>query len=154
MFSRWIDQLPQSDQSSIRTIYKFLPLEQHPWAMKAAEIADCTNQRSAPTFWKLHNFYLSHQREIAASSIVSQSRDFLSAESQADADWIMSCVENGGGQANVQRDLQLAKQLNIHSTPTVILNGRLLNLTSAEDLEASVRSMLVSKDRELPRGKE
>jgi hypothetical protein len=37
----------------------------------------------------------------------------------------MSCAEEGGGRSTVQRNLQLAKEMDIHSTPTAILNGML-----------------------------
>ena len=54
--------------NSVRIVYKDFPLEQHPWAMRAAVDANCLASQSDTAYWAYVDYVHSHGRDISGAN--------------------------------------------------------------------------------------
>ncbi|QQS45805.1 MAG: thioredoxin domain-containing protein [Acidobacteriota bacterium] len=114
VLDKLMDRYP--DQLSI--VYKHLPLPMHELAFPAARASVCADEQGR--FWEYHD------RLFKASSLAESDLTRLAGETGIDAGKFSSCLESDGPAGTVNRDIQQASDLDIHSTPTIIINGSLL----------------------------
>ncbi|HJT52417.1 MAG TPA: thioredoxin domain-containing protein [Candidatus Angelobacter sp.] len=100
-----------------------LPATIHPWALKAAEYADCAAQHDKAAFWKYVDSIFENQGSIAAATADDKLKELATA-SGLDATKIASCAVTPETEARVNKSLQFGKSLDINQTPTVFINGR------------------------------
>ena len=134
--AEWYDTLPGSLREKTKVIIKHLPLPQHPWAKVAAAYAACTKRQSSPAFAQLSVFLLTNQNDINPGNIAAHIRLQLSKDRGVNVAEVETCVNSGWGSAIIERDGEIARQLNVTGTPTLFVNGkRVLVLHSAEELQ-------------------
>ncbi len=120
-----VEQILKEYKSEVRIIFKHLPLPSHPLAFKAAEAAACAAQQGK--FWPYHN------RLFGSTDLSADSLRKIALELGMDAGRFNACVESEAARAVVLSNLQEARRLGIHGTPTFIVNGRVLRgLVSVE----------------------
>lgn len=102
-----------------------LPEAQHPWALKAAEYADCVGQSDAAAFWKFVDAVFAAQQEITPANADDKFAAIL-ASIQMDKEKISACAFAPETGARIQKSAELANSLEIYSVPTVFINGRRL----------------------------
>lgn len=106
-----------------------LPASVHPWAMKAAEYADCAaqekqeKQEKNDAFWKYIDTIFENQGSIAAATADDKLKEFATTAG-LDAAKIAACAATPATEASVNKSLQLGRALDINSTPTTFINGR------------------------------
>jgi protein-disulfide isomerase len=115
----------QSDFPQVHfTFQQFpLPASLHPWAMKAAQYADCAGQLNKDAFWKYVNSIFDNQGGIALATADDKLKE-LAAAAGYDALEIARCAASPETDARVQKSLVLGESLNVSQTPTVFINGR------------------------------
>src|SRR5262249_8001206 len=100
-----------------------LPASLHPWAMKAAQYADCAGQLNQDAFWKYVDSIFENQGGIALATADDKLKE-LAAAAGYDALEISRCAASPETDARVQKSLKLGESLNVSQTPTVFINGR------------------------------
>ncbi|HEX7289456.1 MAG TPA: thioredoxin domain-containing protein [Candidatus Angelobacter sp.] len=100
-----------------------LPASLHPWAMKAAEYADCAGQQSKETFWKYIDSIFENQGGIALATADDKLQQ-LATVTGLDAAKLSACAAAPGTEARINKSLQLGQALEVNETPTVFINGR------------------------------
>jgi len=100
-----------------------LPASVHPWAMKAAQYADCAGQLNKDNFWKYVDSIFENQGGIALATADDKLKE-LAAAAGYDALEISRCAASPETDARVQKSLALGESLNVSQTPTVFINGR------------------------------
>jgi len=100
-----------------------LPATLHPWALKAAEYADCAAQHDKAAFWKYVDSIFENQGSIAAATADDKLKELATATG-LDATKIASCAVTPETEARVNKSLQFGQSLDINQTPTVFINGR------------------------------
>jgi protein-disulfide isomerase len=134
-FAEWYESLPGPLLDSTSLVFKHLPLPQHSWARTAADYAACANRQSTTAFWSLSNYLFAHQEDIGPASIKEQILAAVAQEPNVDTAQLVECVRNGTGATLVERDINVAKELEVTSTPTVFVHGRRIQtLHSRDDL--------------------
>jgi protein-disulfide isomerase len=123
-FSDWYRALPPELTSGTVLVFKHLPLPMHSWAELAAEYSACASRQSAGAFWELVNYFLSHQDEITPANVKNKIALALPRASTSAVQEIGSCVAAGAGADVVARDVAVAKELAVSSTPTLYIDGR------------------------------
>jgi protein-disulfide isomerase len=103
-----------------------LPAAQHPWALKAAEYADCVARLDAAGFWKFMDGVLAGQAEIDPANANDKFAAILTSAG-ADPAKISACAFTPETSANIQKASDLAAAMDIASVPTVFINGRRLS---------------------------
>lgn len=150
-FAEWYRALPPEVLSGTTLVFKHLPLPTHSWAVLAAEYSACANQQSAGAFWELANYFLSHQDEITPANINDKTVVALPHASTSEVQEISSCVTAGTGARLVARDVAVAKELGVSSTPTIYVDGRRApRLRSEEDLRELLERELRGHQRRVP----
>lgn len=133
----------------IRIVYRDFPLDQHPWAMRAAIDVNCLAAQSPEGYWNLVDYIHTHAEDIgkdpaAAKPDEAKSGDAKSAKPEhtldrANAQLDKLTRDQGAVQhvnaatldaclvkqdpAAVEASKQLGTALNVESTPTLFING-------------------------------
>lgn len=122
--------------NSVRIVYKDFPLDQHPWAMRAAVDVNCLGEQSTPGYWNAVDYIHSHASEIGAAQdngpkdkTVVRANDQLDkvvrqqAQLQkADLPKLDACIAKQDTKA-VEASRQLGTGLGVDSTPSLFING-------------------------------
>ena len=120
----------------VHIVYKDFPLEQHPWAMRAAVDVNCLAAQSSVGYWNLVDGIHAHSSDIGASSDPKDSQktlvhaneqlDKLTREQgklqNTDAAKLDACIAKQDDTA-IKASLQLGQSLGLASTPTLYING-------------------------------
>ncbi len=113
-----IKQVLRSYGSDVRLIFKHLPLDIHAEAFGAAQAAFCAEDQGL--FWPYHDaLFASETLSAAAFNTMATDLGLSLPKFQA-------CVLSEASRAAVRKDMQEARRLGIASTPTFIVNGKLL----------------------------
>jgi len=128
--------MPPELREQTTLVFKHFPLENHSWARPAATLAACTADQSPTAFWELTDYLLGHQAEVRQGNIKTRAFDLLSTRREINLRQLETCASGEAGVALIARDEAIAKQLAIHSTPTLFINGRrVVPLESQNQLE-------------------
>jgi len=102
----------------VRLIFKHLPLEIHPMAFRSAQAAFCAGKQGA--FWKFHDSLF--QSELSSSDVLTK----LAQDLGLDVTQFEKCLTAPESRAAISNHLAEAQQLGINSTPTFLINGKLI----------------------------
>jgi protein-disulfide isomerase len=100
-----------------------LPASLHPWALKAAQYADCAGQMNKDAFWKYVDAIFENQGGIALATADDKLKELATANG-LDATKISACSASAETDARVKKSLALGQVLDVDQTPTVFINGR------------------------------
>jgi len=94
------------------------------------------------TFWKFHDLLFANQTDKAGKENVLNEPllEAVLAEvaSPKETKQVMDAFGSGKGNAGLKKDEDIAKQLDIKSTPSIFVNGKLFEGQSMEDLKKMV----------------
>jgi protein-disulfide isomerase len=125
----------------MRLVWKDFPLTQiHPQAFVAAQAGNCAREQGK--FWEYHDKLFANQSALTADALKK-----YAAETGLDTAKFNQCLDSSKYEARVEDALVAGKGLGISSTPTVYVNGRMINGAQPIDVFESVI------DEELARGK-
>ena len=113
------EQLLASYPGQIRFVYRDLPLSMHPEALPAAEAADCAGEQG--DYWKYHDALFGGQYGLNRAAYEQYAAD-LGLDTQA----FTACLDSHRYQDEIQADASDAAHVGINSTPTFVVNGRVL----------------------------
>lgn len=120
----------------VAVAYRHYPLSQHAHAYRAAVMAECGAEQGR--FAEVHAL-LYETPDLAAlepNKVASDARIPRPEE-------FFDCTDRPDEAVGVERDLALARRLEVRSTPTVIVNGTLLSPAPTPDsLESMVRRLV------------
>jgi protein-disulfide isomerase len=109
-----------------RLVYKHFPLVAiHPQAMNAA-LAAAAAQRQGK-FWEMHEILFANQRALAPEQIKEYARQLGLDMAKFEAD-----LQSDEVKAVVQDDSQLAQRVGVRGTPTIFVNGKVLQNRSLD----------------------
>jgi protein-disulfide isomerase len=100
-----------------------LPASLHPWAMKAAQYADCAGQINKDTFWKYVDAIFENQGGIALATADDKLKE-LAIVNGLDAMKVAACADSPETAARIKKSTDLGASLEVNETPTVFVNGR------------------------------
>ena len=126
-----LKEVLQRYPNQVRLDFKHLPLEQHPAATISAQAAFCGSKQGA--FWPYHD-------ALFASDELS--KEFLDRTANAlglNLDSFRMCLASQESRMAVMADLQEARRLGITSTPTFLINGKLIRgVVALEQFKAAI----------------
>jgi protein-disulfide isomerase len=114
----------------VRLIWRDYPIDNlHPQSRQAHEAARCASDQGK--FWPYHKAL------FAGPPKPPDQLPAVAQETGLDMASFKACVASGKHQAEVQKDVEEGKRLDVTGTPTFFINGRVL--AGAQPLEAFVR---------------
>ena len=128
--------------AQVRWVYKSLPLKSmHPWAEPAAIAVECAQRQGDDRFWSLHDAIFEAQREITSANF-EEKLQALAKTSKLDLAKFNACYDKKESLDEVQRDVKESEELGIRSTPTFLVNGRLIPGADYAGLKAAIEEFL------------
>ncbi len=120
----------------VRIVYKDFPIEQHPWALRAAVDTNCLAAQSAPGYWAEVDYIHAHGSDMGgdpkdpkADKTLARAQDQLDALTReqgtlrkVDMGQLNACLTKQDATA-VNASRQLGEALGVDSTPTFYING-------------------------------
>jgi protein-disulfide isomerase len=121
--AQWYLQVYQQVMSAypgqIKFVYRDNPIPSHPEAEPAAEAANCAGEQGA--YWKFHDALFNGQYGLSRSAYDQYAADLGLNTSAFD-----TCLDSHRYQGEVRADASDAARVGISSTPSFVINGRLL----------------------------
>lgn len=114
--------LPNYPQAKL--IFKDYPIEAlHPWARTAALAGRCGYQQDPKAFWKLYDLFYDNQDLISASTAWDKMLEYA-GRAGLNIDAFKSCMSSPEAASAVDASFANGNLLEVHSTPTIFVNGR------------------------------
>jgi protein-disulfide isomerase len=114
-----MQRIEKDFKGKIAFAYKDYPLPMHPNAPKAAEAAHCAGAQGK--YWDYHDV-LFDKRQLAPDSLKAYARTLALDGGKFD-----ECLDSGRMSSIVNAQASEAQSLVLQGTPTILINGRLLN---------------------------
>lgn len=131
-----VDHLLQ-DFPNARLVYENLPLRKvHPSAEQAAEYGVCVAKTSSEAFYKYEDAVFDAQAGLTAQGTTQTLKDAVTKAGLSPAE-IATCVAEPQTKAAVDESVKLAEDLGINQTPTLIVNGRPVPVSSSVPYEVT-----------------
>lgn len=114
----------------VKMTYKhFLVVDPSGESLWAANAVECANEQGR--FWDYHNKIVA-ESPGGRNSLTKANLKKYAADIQLDTTKFNACLDSNKYNASVQADVSEAQRLGLTGTPTFILNGRRLNVTSLD----------------------
>jgi protein-disulfide isomerase len=138
----------------IKIVYRDMPLEDlHPWAMHAAVDANCLAAQSGTSYWSYVDYLHTHGEDVTGPDRDVKKSDAMldklalqrGEKDRLDAANLSACVAKQD-ESGVREEMKLADSLNIEQTPTLYVNGEIIQGALPEEvLWAAIDRALVSE---------
>ena len=127
-------------KDQVRVVYRDFPLDQHPWAMRAAIDANCVGVESGTGYWNLIDYIHSHADEIGGTEkTVTKANEMLDGlareegkKQKIDETKLAACIAKQDS-ASIKQSMKEAESLGVEATPALFINGE--KLEGAQPLE-------------------
>jgi len=117
--------LIQNYPTQVRLYFKDYPLEGlHPWAKAGAMAGRCVFQQNNDAFWLYHDYLFGHQEAITPENLKDQTLTWAKDAKGVDSIKLGACIDGKATQAEVEKEIDEARALDITGTPTMFINGR------------------------------
>ncbi len=120
-------------KDQVHIVYRDFPLDQHPWAVRAAVDTNCVGSQSPTGYWNLVDYIHAHAAEIggderslekANSMLDSLARD-EGKRQKLNVDALNACIAKQDDTA-IKASTKLGESLGVDSTPAFFINGEKL----------------------------
>ncbi len=121
-------------KDQVRIVYRDFPLDQHPWAMRAAIDTSCLSAQSGEGYWKLVDYIHAHAAELGGDekslAKANVTLDTLTLDEgkrqKVDEKTLAACVAKQDD-TSVKATMLEASTLGVESTPSLFINGEKLD---------------------------
>jgi protein-disulfide isomerase len=133
MHSALFPALTARYKDQVRIVYRDFPLDQHPWAMRAAIDTNCLSTQSGTGYWTLVDYIHAHASELGGDekslAKANSALDTLTLEEgkrqKVDATALNACIVKQDDTV-VKQSMKEATALGVDSTPALFINGEKL----------------------------
>jgi protein-disulfide isomerase len=120
-------------KDQVRIVYRDFPLDQHPWAMRAAIDVNCLAAQSPEGYWNVVDYIHAHAADIGGAektlAKANENLDTLVREEgkrqKVNETTLHACVEKQDDTA-VKASMRTASDLGVEATPALFINGERL----------------------------
>ena len=112
-----VKQLMQTYPDQIRRVIKNYPYKYRDFARMAAEASLAA--RDQGKYWEMHDILITRSPKLDRASLIA-----YADELGLDVKKFTESIDNGEHAADIDRDLELAKSMDLYNTPTFYINGR------------------------------
>lgn len=122
-----LKQIMERYGGEVRLVFKHLPSEDHRHSLAAARAAYCAGQQDR--FWQFHDALFASSHKLSPE-VFSE----IGVRLGLGREQFTACLSDEASRTAVVRDIELARRYRIDSTPSFLINGKLVKgaLTFAE----------------------
>jgi protein-disulfide isomerase len=114
-----------TEEKNVRLVFQHFPLPMHNWAAKAAAYADCVAHTSNDAGWKFIQGTYDAQADLTEANADDKLNAIADAIGVKSTD-IALCAAKSETIGRVERSVELGRSVNVTSTPTLFINGRMV----------------------------
>jgi protein-disulfide isomerase len=130
MHEQLFPALTQRYKDQIHIVYRDFPLDQHPWAMRAAIDTNCVGAESPVGYWNLVDYIHAHAAEMGGTEkSLAKANDTLDSlardegkRQKLNGDALNACLVKQDDAA-IKASMKLGESLGVDSTPALFING-------------------------------
>ena len=115
-----VRELKQTYRDRIKWVFKDFPMPSHKWARGAALAAHCAAEQGR--FWQYQDLLFSSQEELTPERLTVLAKD-LGLQMEP----FSQCLDAGKFQAHLDKDIEEGKKFGLNTTPTLLINNRLVS---------------------------
>lgn len=112
-----VKQLMQAYPDRIRRVIKNYPYKYRDYARMAAEASLAA--RDQGKYWEMHEILITRSPKLDRANLIDYAEEL-----ELDVKKFTDSIDNGTHAADIDRDLELAKSMDLYNTPTFYINGR------------------------------
>lgn len=133
------------DSGQVRFIFFDFPLPMHDHAQQAARAARCAGRQDA--YWAFHQHLFENQQEWSTQADPNSTFLDYAVASGIQAEPLRRCLEQGATDQIVARNAQIAREVGIMSTPTVLIGPQVFSgVTDYETLSTAIENQLAAAE--------
>ena len=140
MHAQLFPALTERYKDQVHIVYRDFPIDQHPWAMRAAIDTNCVGAQSATGYWNLVDYIHAHAAEMGGEEkSIAKANDMLDTLSRdegkrqkVNADALNACITKQDDTA-IKASMTLGESLGVDATPALFINGE--KVEGAQPLE-------------------
>ena len=130
MHEQLFPALTQRYKDQVHIVYRDFPLDQHPWAMRAAIDTNCVAAQSPNGYWNLVDYIHAHAAEMGGEEkSLAKANDMLDSlardegkRQKLNADALNACLVKQDDTA-IKASVKMGESLGVDSTPALFING-------------------------------
>ncbi len=117
-------------KDQVRIVYRDFPLDQHPWAMRAAIDTNCVGAQSGAGYWNLVDYIHAHADTIGGSEkTIAKANEMLDKlatdegkKQKLDEAALSACIAKQDATV-IKESMKDAEALGVSATPALFING-------------------------------
>ena len=133
MHAELFPALTERYKDQVHIVYRDFPLDQHPWAIRAAIDTNCVGAQSQAGYWNLVDYIHAHAAEIGGDEkSLAKANDTLDSLTRDEGkrqtlkmDELNACITKQDDTA-IKASMKLGESLGVDSTPALFINGEKL----------------------------
>jgi protein-disulfide isomerase len=133
MHNQLFPALLERYKDQVRIVYRDFPLDQHPWAMRAAIDTNCLGAHSATGYWNLVDYIHRHAGELGGDekslAKANENLDTFTRDEgkrqNVDMSVLNACIAKQDDTA-IKASIKVGTDLGVDSTPALFINGERL----------------------------
>ena len=130
MHEQLFPALTERYKNQVHIVYRDFPIDQHPWAMRAAVDTNCVGAQSATGYWNLVDYIHAHAGEMGGDqksiAKANETLDGLARDEtkrdKLNAGAVDACIAKQDETA-IKESVKLGETLGVDATPTLFING-------------------------------
>lgn len=122
----------------VKLVVKHFPLPMHGYARKAATAALAAGKQGK--FWEIHEKLFANYRDLSDAKVEVIAREIGLNMEQFNKD-----LKDPTIASLIDRDINDAREANVQGTPTIFVNGKLLNQRSLQGFQQAIEAKLKGK---------
>jgi protein-disulfide isomerase len=122
----------------VKLVIKHFPLPNHRFAEKAAIAAMAANRQGK--FWEFHNKLFANQASLNDAKVQEIAREL-----GLDLEKFNQDLSDPQIKALIEREIGHARQADIRAVPSLFINGKLLTMRGAQEMQQAVQNELRKK---------
>jgi protein-disulfide isomerase len=127
-------------KDQVRIVYRDFPLDQHPWALRAAVDTNCVGAQSGTGYWNLVDYIHAHADEVGGTEkTVAKANEMLDKlameegkKQKVDEAALSACIAKQDT-TGIKASMKDAEALGVSATPALFINGE--KIEGAQPLE-------------------
>ena len=129
-----IEEIVKKNPELARFRYYHFPLPQHDYAFPAAEATECAHDQGK--YWEYLMLAFKNQRKLSEDKLKS-----MAAELGLDQQSFDECYDSGKKKSKVKADLYEGRRRQVSYTPSIFVNGQLIQWNGVVQFEAYLKSL-------------
>jgi protein-disulfide isomerase len=130
MHAQLFPALMERYKNQVHIVYRDFPLDQHPWAMRAAVDANCVGAQSPTGYWNLVDYIHAHAGELGGEEkSIAKANEMLDVlardegkRQNVNLDSLNACIAKQDDTA-IKASVKEGEALGVDSTPALFING-------------------------------